>query len=233
MKTVIIENQWKIEDEMQRLLNQEPELFQGYTTHLNALYAKTETGQLIATHDALLIQSTFYYSSQLERLMTAFYDRSYGPDRVHKVYAHNILHMLDEWTEPGRVDHTFIMNGKPAPAEKYAHSAHRSFSTEKAHARFLRELVSCLSRGIVELYDWSDDFKKYDSRTWQPATQDTPEEYRKYWHDESKEYHIRRVHYDKKLNRFHFEGLAPYPYEWELKGEFEILPYAQRNQNKK
>ena len=202
MKTVIIENQWELEEDMVSLLKQEAELFKDATEHLHAIQRHNETNQQIAQHDALLICTFFYHKEQLENLVSAFYQKKFG-DKVYKVYARGLLHHLDEWTEPGKPNRTFYTNGVLDPDPEFSYRASSGFDN---HKRFLREVISMVTRGLLELYCWEHDYQVYDTRTGKKAERGTPMEFLE---ESDEEWVIRRICYDKKLKRFHYEGREP------------------------
>jgi len=209
MKTLIVENQWELEEDMVTLLAQEPELFAGVTKHLHAIQLPEETNKLIAQHDALLICTYFFHKRQLERLVSAFYAKAFG-DKVYKVYARGLLGFMDTWTTPGRPNKTFftIVDGVRVadPDDEYDYTARSGFTSEETHKRFLREITSMVNRGKLELYCWDHDYCLYDTRTGKKAERGTPLEFIE---DDDREWVIRRICYDKKLKRFHYEGKEP------------------------
>ncbi len=180
---------------MVSLLKQETELFKEPTVHLHALQLHKETLGHIAQHEALLIYSFFFYKEQLERMVTAFYKKLFGP-KVYKVYSFELLRLLDTWTEPGKPHTNFFTtdskgNRVPWPTPEYSGEATRGWTSYATHKRFLREIISMVSKGNIELYHWGHNFRDNSDREWD----------------------IRRILYDKKLKRFHYEGEAPKPRE--------------------
>lgn len=145
MKTLIIENQYQKDPEIDGLIKDHPDLFSDVTVITGALHRPPE--QLIEevkTHDALIISSTFMYKDQLED-MTELLTQIEPKD----IYVRNLSNKIIEWTDEDRHIHF--------------------------HTGFMDDLESCINKHRVFSFkeDWEDRSIKdevWEKMRWPAAT---------------------------------------------------------------
>ena len=119
MKTLAIENDWDIPDDLQAFADLKPDLIGELTVLRNARMLPADTlREKISQFTQFLLESTFIYKDQLESLKSGFAAGLFGPGPF-TFYIPRIVHKLEQWTEKRDGDYTYGARGGFLDHEKF------------------------------------------------------------------------------------------------------------------
>lgn len=152
MKSLCIENDFRMPQELRFFCEEHPELVGDVSTLSRALdYDPVDVAHRLSEYQTFVLSSTFIHKSQLEEMMEAFDKGMFGPGPF-TFYVELLRQHLEEWLQREDDD----------PNEDYAYRARMNFSN---HDAFVERLIRMSIEGRLRLFDVIVNQRSYDPDT--------------------------------------------------------------------